>query len=280
MLEVNRNIEFLETISQGHRGICFDETYKSYLTNKKVVTALSTITKKMGKKIDLLGLDACLMAMVEFGLLVNPYCDLMVASQEVELGWGWNYATALSRFLHEPLTAENFAKEIVLSYQQAYKDITPDYTLSACHLKKLNPVNDNISNIAQLLMECMALQLNNSARTVIQYCRSRKQCTSFEEPSYVDIGHFYKNLSEHCNKIQLPEDKQFVLSQLKQQLSEGLQLINQSVFAKANGKNLAKATGLSIYFPLPTKQIHSSYLHSTFAKNNDWIKFLHRYLEK
>ncbi|HJM68594.1 MAG TPA: clostripain-related cysteine peptidase [Candidatus Babeliales bacterium] len=275
MLEINRNIEFLETIMlKETRGICFDEIHKSYLTNAKLVKALGTVTRKMDRPFDLLGLDACLMSMVEFGVLVKPYCDIMVASQEVELGWGWSYHTAFARFANEAPSPEDFANEIVESYRAAYKDITPDYTLSACHLGELGQLDKNISELALLLMECIKNQKNNSVKNIIQLCRSRKQCTHFEEPSYIDIGHFYKNVLDQCNKMELEKDKHFLIQQVKDRLNEGIELINKSIFAMANGKNLAKATGLSIYFPHQTKFINTSYQRSTFAQNSEWINLL------
>ena len=281
MLEINRSIEFLETIIlKDKRGICFDEIYKSYLTNAKIVKALNTVTKKIGKPIDLLGLDACLMAMHEFGVLVKPYCRMMVASQEVELGWGWNYATALARFEHGTLSPKELAGEIVKSYGNAYKDITPDYTLSACNLEKINKLDDNISEVAGLLVECLRHQKHDSVHTTVQYCRSRKQCTHFEEPSYIDLGHFFKNLITHIDRIDLESDKSFLKKELVSKLKKSLVTIEQVVFAKANGKNLSSATGLSIYFPHQTKFIHSSYQSSTFARDNQWINFLKTFMKK
>src|SRR3990167_4562625 len=275
MLEINRNIEFLETIMlKESRGICFDEAHRSYLTNTKVAKALNAITKKLGKPIDLFGLDACLMAMAEFAILVQPYCKIMVASQEVELGWGWAYHTAFARFATEALSPEEFANEIVESYRLAYKDITPDYTLSACHLEKFDQLDKNISDLALILMECINNQKKDSVKSIIQFCRSRKECTHFEEPSYIDIGHFYRNVLEHCSKMEIQNNKTFLLQQLKEKLKEGINLMDEAVFVKANGKNLAKATGLSIYFPHQTKYINTSYQKSIFAQNSEWINLL------
>ena len=74
--------------------------------------------------------------------------------------------------------------------------------------------------------------------------------------------------------MEIQNNKTFLLQQLKEKLKEGINLMDEAVFVKANGKNLAKATGLSIYFPHQTKYINTSYQKSIFAQNSEWINLL------
>ena len=49
--------------------------------------ALSQIKDVLGQKIDLVGMDACLMAMVEVAYEIKDYVNILVASQETEPGY-------------------------------------------------------------------------------------------------------------------------------------------------------------------------------------------------
>ena len=95
MLELDRSRSYLSLFEES-RGVCFDETYGTYLTNQKIDEALSAICSKLKKKIDIIGFDACLMSMIETAELIKNYAEYMVASQEVELGAGWRYDLVLN----------------------------------------------------------------------------------------------------------------------------------------------------------------------------------------
>jgi hypothetical protein len=56
-----------------------------------VVNGVKDAANKTGKKIDIIGFDACLMGQVEVGYELKDYADLMVASQEVIGSGGWPY---------------------------------------------------------------------------------------------------------------------------------------------------------------------------------------------
>lgn len=43
--------------------------------------------------LDMIGLDACCMATLETALVLSPYADYMVASQEMEPSCGWDYTS-------------------------------------------------------------------------------------------------------------------------------------------------------------------------------------------
>ena len=47
-------------------------------------------------KFDFVGFDACLMATAETALMLNPYADYMIASEETEPGIGWYYTNWLT----------------------------------------------------------------------------------------------------------------------------------------------------------------------------------------
>src|SRR3989338_4999628 len=171
MLEINRTIEYLEYLRQKNelRGICFGDTYGTYLTNQRLHYALQEahINFLKGKKIDIIGFDACLMSMIEVGNLIRPYSDFMVSSQELELGTGWPYHKVLEPFLTKTLSPEEFASHIVQVYHDNYKTITYDYTLSAVNLTMLGAVEEHLDSVVNLLCKALVHQKNNTVAKLI-----------------------------------------------------------------------------------------------------------------
>ena len=279
MLELDRNIRYLEMLDQFRiddtkRGICFDDTYKSYLNNQDLEYALSIICKEglNGGKLSIIGMDACLMAMVEIANICKNYAHIMVASEEVELGQGWRYDIALEPFARGNLSKEEFACHLVKSYQDAYSNITSDFTLSAVNLDNFSNIESNINNVATLLLECMQHQRGQSVKYIIRQCR-RHIC--FEEPSYIDLISFYKRLLLNIDKLMLQSNNQLV-AQLKEALENGINIIKENVLANTFGSNLNHANGLSIYFP--EQHMLKSYQTTDFAQKNQWYNLITNYV--
>ncbi len=274
MLERNRdNDAFAHYIStqQEVRGICFDETHNSYLSNQKLDYALRTICSTLGRKIDIIGTDACLMQMLEFASLLSPYANYMVGSQELELGAGWNYKYILEPFLTKTLTPAELSKHIVQSYQRVYSRIMYEYTLSAVDLSLVGALELNVNNVGLLLRQCLAKQIDNSVKNTLMQCRNKNICQSFDIPDYVDLANLYQNILKNISHFKIKDD-QTILNQLATELTNGLQYLRACVIENTVGKNVKNANGLSIYFP--ERSIHSSYLHAPFQVKNNWVNLL------
>lgn len=286
MLEIDRGLSYISLILQyakdeqlkPKRGMCFDETFKSYINNHDFEFALQEIcTKVLEKKLAIIAFDACLMSMIEVASAAKKYAQYMVGSQEVEYGTGWNYETVLKPFLTKSLSSYEFAQHIVTAYEQAYYKITNEYTQSALNLTLCQELETNINTVAKLLIEAFA-ETRSQTINILRKCKSTQHCTCFDEPSYIDLGHFYKNLSQHLQYLTLPDkNKEQLLQQnLKTALSEGLEIIKAFVIANKTGQKLKGAQGISIYFPEHT--LLQSYLKSTFALHNSWSALLAKYI--
>lgn len=278
-LEVDRTISFLDYISEDEaaietKGICFDDTYNSYLTNEKLETALREIKETVltGKKFLIIGMDACLMAMTEVASLVKNYAEYLVASQEVELGAGWRYDKVMKHFL-STLPLEAFPAHIVKSYKEAYEKITPDYTLSAIQLKNIDTLEKCIDNLAQILIKCLAHQAGSSAKSAI---KMSKEKIGFDEVSYIDLSSFCEKLIRNSTYIKLSTEDTNIKQELIDSAKKCIQAVDVAVTSNAAGKNVPYARGMSIYFPERT--IHSSYTKTAFASKNNWFHFLLKYI--
>lgn len=273
MLELDRSRGYL-SLFEASRGVCFDETYGSYLNNQKIERCLKRIKQETNKKIDIIGFDACLMSMVEMASLLHPYADLMVASQEVELGAGWRYDLILEIFQQNKIVEpKDLAIHITKAYQEAYADITNDYTLSAIDLNLTEKLNIQIDLLAKILIEC----INEIPENLTKKClRSIKTQNCFDEPTYIDLKSLLEKFVAMLSKKTKSNKTHKLIQELEKVLHNLKHEYNNTVLANEAGPNINYATGLSIY--LPERRIHHSYKNLDFFKKNSWGNFLEHYV--
>ena len=281
-LDLDRSIGFMDAIEHAYpkqRGVCWDDTTGNYLSNKKMEIALQTICQNYlgGKKFGIIGFDACLMSMIEVSSFIKKYAHIMVSSEEVELGMGWKYDEVLLPFIKEKLNTPTFARHIVAAYDRTYQSITNDYTLSAINLDSIELLEQNIDLVSKILIEGLNKQKNILA-PIIKESRNKLLCTHFDEPTYIDLHHFYKNLLNNIKRFTTDNTQMnaTIKNNLLIKLDEGLRLIEQLVIANTSGRNLKNAHGIAIYFP--ERGIHNSYQESVFLISNAWGTLLTRYL--
>ncbi|HSC24694.1 MAG TPA: clostripain-related cysteine peptidase [Candidatus Babeliales bacterium] len=281
-LDLDRSIEFMDAIDHltpQQRGVCWDDTTGNYLSNRKLEIALQTICKNClgGKKFGLIGFDACLMSMLEVSSYIKKYSEIMIGSEEVELGMGWKYDEVLYPFTKTPLDTSTFARHIIAAYDKTYQTITNDYTLAAINLDSIELLEKNVDYVSKLLIECLEKH-RTSILSIIKESKNKLLCTHFDEPTYIDLHHFYKNLLNNLRKL-ATENTQIspmLKNTLIMKLDEGIRLIEHLVIANVAGKNLKNAQGIAIYFP--ERSIHNSYKESIFITANAWGSFLSRYV--
>ncbi len=278
-----------------HRGILFNEQTRTYLTNQELVEALRQIKTNVlkNKKLDILGMDACLMAMVEVGYQAKGYAKYLVGSQEVELAYGWDYFALFRSISSGTTTPLEMAKGIVLTYEQFYKNRIRFYTQSAIDLDNMDYVRDNINNIVIKVNECKKYN-NNAIKQLIK--QARNSSLQFSTRSYIDLYSFYSEFFKKLNsfvvtkgsvgfgnKIQQAQTSKETfnikngsmaksIKELKDSLQEGMRLLEVTVVAKTAGPNVPTAKGLSIYFP--KGRIDDSYYKTNFAKDTLWLDLI------
>ncbi len=295
MIDLDRSISFIDFIDmigdddqkpaarRQDRGICFDETFHSYLDDEKLMRALTKIcAARKGKKIDLVIFDACLMAGTGTACIMSKFADYMVASEEVVLGPGYNYRAAMAPFSQGRESSREIAMSLVACYEQTYNNITNDYTHAAFDLAQFDKIHKNIDSVANLLASALATQRDGSVKNIIKACRSRYSCTYFDEPSYIDLFHFYANILKKLDDMTFIKKREgdALRRDIADTLREGLELAKVFIIANVCGSNLSKARGISIYFPefKTNNPHHASYARTEFAQHSSWLPFLQKYL--
>lgn len=282
VFELDRTIGFLDLIEalNDPKGICWDDSTGNYLTNQKLEAALTEIKNNLlgGRKFDIIAFDACLMAMLEVAEITKRYANIQIASQEVEPGPGWRYDEVLLPFLKGAPDAHGLAAHIVDAFATAYKPSGNhpgfiDYTQSALDLAIIDQLEANVSQLGDALTGALSTEQAGVYRNLLAHSKRKGNCTHFNEPTYIDLHHFYKNLSKAVRDT-FPNPN-LLASEIIRILQEGMGIIKRVVIRNVCGSNLPHASGISIFFP--DRKIHPSYKKSNFAKNN-WTKFLTAYL--
>lgn len=265
----------------GQRGICFDDTHKSYMTNQGIKFAFHEIQHKVlrGKKIAVLWLEACLMSMIEVTNIFKDHVEFLVSSENVEYAPGSNYPLVLSLFTQSKVPSfKDIACHIVHSFKQTYSPTKINFTQSAINLSKIGALEANINLLSEQLILALQDQKNKSVTILLKKCKSRPLCTCFHEPSFIDLRNFYMNLQANIGQISLMDTKKEVLIRLTllRLIDQGIYLMNNAVIANTAGNNVKDAQGLSIYFP--EVGIFNSYLQCNFSQSNNWSKMLTQYI--
>lgn len=264
------------------KGIAFNDTFHTYLTNQDLKYALEDIVNRVlgGKKIDLLCMDACLMAMVEIGDQVKNAVKFMVCSQEVEPGGGYQYKYVLKPFIDNSLTPEEFAKHVVAAYQKEYAMNYAEYTQSAFNLDEINPVESDMFNLTQSLISLVKASPETYCKLIKKIRNSTVYTQEFYDTDYIDLCTFLNSLNQlmsgkdFANKIK-PELAGVVNCAITSALS-CLNNMQNLIIKNTYGPLLKNAFGAAIYFP--KRNLHPSYFKTVFDQNTKWSQFLTAYL--
>lgn len=96
-----------------------DRISKNMLTLSEVRDAVAAASRLWGGKLDMVGFDACLMSNLENAVMLSPYAQYLVASEEAEPDGGWDY-TFLNLFSDRSksgsVTAVDIGQAIVDGY--------------------------------------------------------------------------------------------------------------------------------------------------------------------
>lgn len=250
------------------RSVCYDDTTGNYLTDYKLVQALEQVIQVLGKKIDIIAFDACLMADLEIAYAIKNYAHYMVASQETIPGTGFGYDYALEDAAKKWVHPYQLTKMIVHAYEKEYAKITNNYTLSAINLAKLDLLTANTNRIAEQLTKALHKNYTETYK-YIRYCIRR--ATRFDK-KYVDMFDFYSILIKHLSNI---TSDPLIRNTLSELLEEGLNLLTNSIIDYVHGDSYPNSHGLSIYFD--RKQLDQTYPTTIWAQESRWLSLLETY---
>jgi hypothetical protein len=240
------------------KDIAWDDTSGGdKITMTELEYALSVISAQMGKNIDIVGMDACLMAMTEVAYQIKNHADILVASEENEPSDGWPYDTILSQLVANPTTSpEQLATDIVYKYIYSYPFY--DVTQSAINLSYMDDLANQLSNLALAIM-------SDTLTPKSFYINAAYNSQYYGDPDFIDLYDF-------CSKVLIYSYNDQVKSIA---LSTQQTLISSVVInSNYNGWSVSGSKGLSIYFPWYYAYNSSKYSSINFAQDTFWDEML------
>ncbi len=220
---------------------------------------------KDGKKLDLIGFDACLMGSVEVAQALSDYGNYMVASEEIEPGKGWDYGflNALSKE-SEDVSTVALGHQIVDSFFSHYDDYNynVDLSLALVDLGKVNELSAAVDGLFSTVKgEVSATTFSDYSRTMTRskvYGYLGNSNTSFDLVDLLDL----------CNSLKDSHAESVVA--IKRNLDEAV------LYSRSNIEN---TNGLSIYFVNYNKENAEKMVESyrDVAVSDNYYNFLNGY---
>ena len=209
-------------------GYGYDQIFPNDgMTLDEIATAL----RNGGCAFDLVGFDACLMATLETAMVLEPYADYMIASEEVEPGSGWyytNWLTALSE--NTSIATIDLGKKLIDEYVQDVKAKTPQSqaTLSLIDLAELKGTVP--ASFAAFASSTSALIDKDDYKTVSNARAGTKEFATSSKINQIDLVHFAQNLNTN-------ESKSFA------------DVLRSCIKYNRTSANITNSNGVSIFFP-------------------------------
>ena len=219
------------------------------------------------------------MGMLGTAYALREIATVLVASEELEPGSGWQYDRLLRRImtLGDQLTAESLAAAIVEAYRLTYEDTNPTTTMSAVRLAKIPQLSSLVSSWATAAEAAKTVEFDRIRQ-------ARSKCLSYA-PRYklhgIDLGRFLDVVARNSEN-----------ESLKERANRAGQALRDAVMATYAGHDRAGdfgSSGLAIYFPPDFDAWmddvdHEGYLESNqvqpvqFVTDHSWDNFLAKYL--
>lgn len=272
--------EFVQSMSWN--SVCPDFENQSVMYISDIQNSLKDILGE--RHLDIIGFDACLMAMVETAFAMRDVGKIMVASEEVSPFDGWAYQLWLKTLIDNPgLTPTGLAQLIVDTFGKTYSS---NATLSAVDLTTINVLADKISDFSDYYSNSN----NDEEKKAIG--EARNNCKNYGgggmpmesniwlHVNTVDCLRFFTLISQTARPV---ED-------LKHKAKEVCEEINKRVLANYASDDHKDdydygSHGLAIFFPKtlfeykcdPIKEIYLSTVKKQlveFVQKTKWARFL------
>ena len=185
---IERAVNAADNAPLETRAVLFDDTAKDFLDNLELSNVVGAITRILGKPLDLLGFDACMMAMPEVAMQMMGDVAVIVGSQEIEPNEGWPYTPILEGLnAKASLGPEPLGRLIVDCYRRFWsgRDTNGVFpTQSALSLNRMQPLIAAIDDFAKELLAACA----DSEVLVKVILPSLRGLRTADDNQYADLG--------------------------------------------------------------------------------------------
>lgn len=291
-------------LKEMHQG--FDSALKGI--QNTVTEGVKDAAQATGRKIDVIGFDACLMSMVEVGYELKDHADLMVASQEVIGSGGWPYgafAEGASKLDKGPGAPYNMPPRDIMAEISKYA--FPSNLAMSTFLEKaqkiidkkgeLSPetfahgiitqcekhidttptmaafrLGDHIARLADSLKELGVAMKDSEYKDELLEIIRQTQHYNMNAPEQNPYGDF-RDISDFCQKIiDSPDISDKKLKSVSKAVKKAL---DEAVVDRTESKLLPEkykdSHGISVYLPDSSGGTDFGYKETSFDKATGWL---------
>lgn len=251
----------------AERAICSDDGSGHSLDTIELGRVLEGATRRIGRPLDLLGMDACLMSNLEVAYQVRPYARHLVASEDLEPNQGWPYEAVLGALAERPdRAADEVATGIVDAYLAYYDQIghQGDVTQTALDLARLDDLTAPLDDLA----DALRAELPDAAGRV---WNAQRASARFQANTLWDIAHF-------CEALEGAGASAAALAasaEARAALAPGAGRLVRAHGVR--GERLSRCGGLSIYLLPHLLELSRYYAEVEFARRHRWLALLEAY---
>jgi hypothetical protein len=256
---------------RAERAILFDDGTGHSLDTLELARVVGEIRQAVGQPLDLLGMDACLMASLEVAYQLRESVRCLVASQEMVPGHSWPYQRIFGVLRAQAdQDGADLARLIVSEYFSYYQASPPgagDVTKVALDLARLPTVLGFVNALAEALIANLELNApvlwNAQAATMkVETRNNSRQISKFQYHLW-DVG----TLTEALVTTATDPPMQAAAQSLHSALLVGA----GPVLAEAHvGSWFDGIAGTSIYLPRTPTRVSPYYSELAFAKDTRW----------
>jgi clostripain len=259
-------------------GCCWDD-HGDNLNINELKTAFQQISGMLGKKVDLVFFNDCLMNSVEIAYQLNPYVEFQAGAETIS----WvstcdnEYENILQNMVNNPtITPQDLANYITNA--QSLHD-SPSYRTQSLSTFDLSTMQNLVTAVDALAVDLYNKLDVSTYRSQIETARTQSEYT--EGPSggqierLIDLYEFASLINTYVSD---PSTK-YLAQDIMSYIGPFGGQVGYTVTRARNTTSADFCHGMSIYFPDRANRYSGNYLNgNNFASNTYWNEFLSEYL--
>ena len=280
---------YLNNHGGGWYGICADE-HPSYdiLNVSELSQVCSSIHARIGKRIDVVSMDACLMAMTEVAYALCEDVHYLVASEGfirthetlTGLYLNWHVDQIYGYLAEHPwmspvdvclATVETFQTDTIYILPPSIIKPQAVDTISAIDLSYLPLLAFRLDQLAEILLE---QSLIDRIRMQWVFLQTQSFSGGYDfvgvtyYPTYVDAYDFAYNIKRYSRHLQTRRTAQLVMDAV-----DDVVILERHGTCALRGEH-PDAHGISLYHPYRSWVYDQKYSSLTFAQHTHWDEYL------